>query len=399
MNEVQWLPSTTMRRLLVVIILVLFVCVRWFNLDQDITSFIGLKASRIVPEHFHHDVRLLDKGYDGYHFYTFSLNPLAVPQNYTTADGSNGYHIDGIKQKANYIFRQKRIGYPLLVWMASGLGYAPLVPYMLVMVNVLCFILLLYIVDKVLCIQLAKWPSLLLPLTFLGAYVCVARDLSDLIALSLGLLGVYTYLQKRYIVYAVVGTLAVLTRETAFIFILLPFGLDVMRLLVRKERLTASSWLALVPVVAYVLWSLYLNETRIIDHIPPSIGNNLDWPFLGWIKSLNGFDSGSVLALAAVLPVYALSVEAIRAIRIRPLAHRKGEHLLFIFLMSGLLIMSLCMSEKIYEDFWSVSRNLLPLQVVSYLVIMHENSKVSKLNRIMSVGAFLPCIIYMMLFF
>src|SRR5690349_10412414 len=97
----------------------------WRARDRDISRFVvagaGVDAREVPPGL---TVRSDIGGYDGVAFYRLAVNP------FTRAKKAYGITLD------NPPYRQQRIGYPLLVWIAS-LGNARAVPLMLVMINLL----------------------------------------------------------------------------------------------------------------------------------------------------------------------------------------------------------------------------------------------------------------------
>ncbi|MDX1684879.1 MAG: hypothetical protein R3275_06540, partial [Saprospiraceae bacterium] len=339
-------------------------------------------------------------GYDGYAFYSYAQSPFAVPMEYVDPkSGESYYHIDGVVQAKNYPFRKKRIGYPFVSWLVSGFGYIPLIPISLVIVNVLAFFFLMFLIKEI--GKELNWPrkNILFPLLFVGAYICLARDLSDLLAMTFATGSIYYILRSRLWPAVILGVFALFTKESVVLLLAVPFAWywwtdD------KTRGSKVSTTLALaIPFVCYALWNIYLGveSAEIAGYRDP--GANFSWPIFGMIQGFTNSESTISLLLAVLLTtgIYALALEAML------IATHKNFHwkwnitsmLAVLFILH--FVVSLCFSYKIYEDFWSLGRNLLPLQVSSYLFIMTTTGRISRINTVFSLVVFAVFYIWMIL--
>ena len=182
-----------------------FVFALWRARDRDLSRFVvagaGVDARETPPGL---TVRSDIDGYDGVAFYRLAVNP------FTRAKKAYGITLD------NPPYRQQRIGYPLLVWMAS-LGNARAVPAMMVIVNVIALIAIAAIggalaqqfqFSGLWGVALALYPGFLLTLS---------RDTSEIVACAFMLATALALSRQRFTGAVILLTCAVLTRETALL--------------------------------------------------------------------------------------------------------------------------------------------------------------------------------------
>ncbi|MBL0339797.1 MAG: hypothetical protein IPP71_02110 [Bacteroidetes bacterium] len=111
------------------------------------------------------------QGYDGQFFFRYALNPFEFSKI------AHGVTVDLVP------YRMQRIGYPLITWIFSFGGQPFLVPFALVLVNMLSFIGIFFFTQKF--IQMVKGlpEHIYLPLFLCGLYMSVARDLAEVMEL------------------------------------------------------------------------------------------------------------------------------------------------------------------------------------------------------------------------
>lgn len=193
-------------------------------------------------------------GYDGQYFYRLARNPLS------REPVEHGIRLD------RPAYRQQRIGYPAVVWLSSLGGQRALVPWALIGVNVGATVAIAAL-GAALARRLGR--STLFGLVFAlwpGLLVCLARDLSEVVAGAFVLLALLLVRRGGRWGPALALTAAVLTRETALVPAAAVVGASVL------GRLPVRGWLAsladraravpalvgLVPIGVYAAWQAFL---------------------------------------------------------------------------------------------------------------------------------------------
>jgi hypothetical protein len=174
-------------------------------------------------------------GYDGQFYYQLARDPIHAYQ-----------YMD------NAPYRYQRIFYSLVVAVLS-LGLAPLIPYMMLLVNGLAIVLSVEIMSRLLAkCQLSPWLSLPVGLYF-GQAAAFLFDTAEPFALFLVCAGFCLIVKRRMSWAALCMGLAALTRDTSVIFA----GGYVAYFLLRKEWKSAALF-AGIGVLPILLWLLAL---------------------------------------------------------------------------------------------------------------------------------------------
>jgi hypothetical protein len=189
-------------------------------------------------------------GYDGQFYYYIALDPLNAR-----------YYMD---QSA---FRYTRILYPLVA-RALALGQADLIPYTLILVNLLAIpagtlLLAAWLRRR----GVSPWFAIVYGL-YPGLFISFQRDLTEPLAYALVALGVYLYDfagSRRWLLAAVAFALAALTREATAVFAVV-YGAAILfqgtRGTAIRERLKArwrpAALFAAIAFGPFVLYKLFL---------------------------------------------------------------------------------------------------------------------------------------------
>ena len=174
-------------------------------------------------------------GYDGQFYYQLVRDP-----------------IHAYRYMDNAPYRYQRIFYPLVV-AAFSLGLAPLIPYVMLLVNGVAIVLSVEIISRLLVKQqLSPWLSLPVGLYF-GQAAAFLFDTAEPFMLFLVCAGCWLIVQRRIPWAALCMGLAALTRETSVIFA----GGYVVYFLLRKEWKSAALFAA-IGVLPIGLWLLAL---------------------------------------------------------------------------------------------------------------------------------------------
>ena len=224
-----------------------------------------------VPNHI--AVRPNSAGYDGQFYYRLAIHPFDVA---TTTDGVT---FDAPA------WRMQRIGYPVLVHMAT-LGIPSLVPYAMVLVNMLGVFVIAFTAKH---IQQRHGLPMWMPWAITiwpGFIVTLVHDTTEIAALALLILAIAAYLAGRLLPYALLAAATSLTRETSitiFIGILLYEG---------WRWAKTREWNALVrllivgaAVVPFLIWRQVL-IVRLGISPQAEAGGNMSLPFMGIAQTL-----------------------------------------------------------------------------------------------------------------
>lgn len=170
-------------------------------------------------------------GYDGQFYYQIARDPL---------------HAAPFLGKPAY--RYQHIVYPLLVAVLS-VGQAGLIPYMLLLVNLVSLVFGTELVARLLIKKnLSPWYSLAFGLYF-GQTAAFLYDLTEPLTYFLVCLGLLLLFQKRPTLAAIMCGLAVLSRETAILF---PLGYIAMYLYQRRwQDVSRFLLMSIVPTIAW----------------------------------------------------------------------------------------------------------------------------------------------------
>lgn len=209
-------------------------------------------------------------GYDGQFYYRLSVAPVQLQQ------PSHGVLLDVPA------WRMQRIFYPMLCWVAA-LGNAALIPAAMFAINLLGLaaiaVLSLHIAARLSLPALTPLAVMLWP----GFVVALTHDTTEIVSAALLLGALAAYLADRLVLYALLGALATLTRETGILMLGGILCLELIRAVGargqwRRAHRALICLLALIPFLAWreilhFLWSQSPQEA--------GAGHNIGWPMLG----------------------------------------------------------------------------------------------------------------------
>lgn len=276
-----------------------FVAARLFRLaDGDIGYFVvaGTEftdASSGLP--------LVDgPGYDGQFFHRLASDPL------NSDDRVAGTVLDSS-------WRAARIGYPLLAWLVSGVGFSTSAA--LVVVNLIAITVLGYLGGRSArsAGRHAIW-GLLLPMYF-GFAFSIARNLAEVVATTVLVAGVMLATQHRAVPAALCLSLAVLSRETVVAVVCVVGLLELTDLLRRRRPLGIQDSIWLMPLVVFGVWHLFVAArwNRGLLHIGGGTGS-LRVPGVALIEQLPEVFSRNYLGEATLNVIHAMEVVVLLAV-------------------------------------------------------------------------------------
>ena len=255
----------------------LFVVVRLAEAAHgDVSRFImaGLPFSdpRFVP----HGIYVGAHGYDGQFFYRMALNPT-------------NFHGTAFGIRLDYALRLQRIGYPALVWLVS-LGNRSLVPTCLVGVNVACIAGLGWFGGIVArdSRRHALW-GLVLP-GYFGFVTSLSRDLSEILIAFFAVAGMITLRRSSPIMAGAAFSAAVLTKETALVFV---GGYAIVRIVEisrRRAHFGRADVAWVLPGAVFVCWQVIVGiAVGTVPFFSDSRENACSLPFVSMLAGVRHF--------------------------------------------------------------------------------------------------------------
>jgi uncharacterized membrane protein YeiH len=313
-------------------------------------------VARVPPNLF---VLKHSDGFDGQFYYRLALDP------FTSQRTEFGITLDAPP------VRQQRILYPLLA-RALSLGDARLVPAALILINVcaLCFLGWLGGVFAQSLNRHALW-GILLPL-YPGSLLTLARDLTELLEVSLLLASLLLLRRGKHVAATVVLVLAVLAKETAVIVAaaaLLLYVID--RVRQRTQRVKWYYFAA--PLALFVVWQfiLYFNW----GEFPLLAGRiNLATPltgFLGFLRDASVFQTPLQRRSLPEL-IFLVCFTACVLYCIRSTAATRCER--FSWLLYTILALTL--SRAIWVEDWTYLRALTEFSVIGTIIVLGSDTKI-----------------------
>ncbi|OGV42070.1 MAG: hypothetical protein A2X46_05840 [Lentisphaerae bacterium GWF2_57_35] len=240
-------------------------------------------------------------GYDGQFFLSIALDPFLS-------------HAQSLASLDNPRYRYRRILFPMLGY-ALSLGRHSVIPFMLVIINAVCFVSLVVVVARLLADKRSSTRGALFVLGIPGFWCSLLLTTSDLMASLFLALTLLAFTRQRYKSAALWYGLAGLTHET----MLAAAGALALPLLFNKQFRCAGAMLwGCIPVI---LWNLF-----VFYHVP-SVGStsgileNFTLPGAGLVQKFMSvsagpfnakwlFDSAVFLLLCATLGFLLLSTGA-----------------------------------------------------------------------------------------
>jgi len=289
------------------------------------------------------------QGYDGQFFYRYALDPLDFSKtNY-------GVTVDFVS------YRIQRIGYPALAWLFSFGGNPQLVPFALVLVNILAFLGILIFFQKFILLAQCSIKNLLYPLFLFGIYMSVAKDLSEVTELFFFIGALWFYFNKSFIKFSFFALLALLCRETSLIAFVPLIGFELFAMLRAKKFESKLLWMML-PLLFLIIWKAIIIKNTPVDTALAGSGN-IGWPFLGIIQgfkaNMDVSTTKNIFQLIFWILYFIWQLWLIKLVVSFLLRHRfnaPGHFLPLSWIYITWLLFSIVLSAAIYVDDWSFVR-------------------------------------------
>ena len=312
----------------------LFVILRWLNAGhRHLSSFLVIGRSSVTAGSLPPGLIVTPgSGYDGQFYYRLALAPW------------NFHHqFSGIVMDLPVRFQ--RIGYPAVVW-ASSLGHRSAVPLMMVIVNVLAL--------GALGLACGRWAQQLgrhalwglLPATYFGFVYTLSRDLTELLAAALLVGGLVALRNKNFALAALSLSAAVLTRETALIFVASYAVVRIRSMLRTRNAFCVDDVPWIGPLAVFVLWQVIVRLSAGVWPLTSDKSSNFDLPFRAIIQMIPivrhaGFN---VIALMAISSIALVTLVVSAVMVLRTTSASSSERLAFVVA----LILVICLSANIW---------------------------------------------------
>lgn len=288
----------------------------------------------------------LGGGYDGQIFYYFSRTISSL-----SLDWPKGFDVS---------YRAPRIGYPFLVSLFGFLGEFPAI-FGMYFWNLVLFFLSFLALRSIMEPKHRLITLLYLISPFaLGSYSVLV---SDLVMVSLVVLAYYFFTKENYFLFAILGGLAVVTKEPA-LFFFFPLGLRSLFEKNSKRSVAVASTLLIM-----VFWQAYLKVTfpewsagRLTDFIQPLDGISI---YMNEIREgmVSGEGFRSLARLFGRFPLIILFSLGVALLGFGD--YKKGWE----FRLSMALILFMIGSAD-YFYFWSVYENISRMFTLSIPVLI-----------------------------
>lgn len=298
-------------------------------------------------------------GYDGQFTYRFGLDPWDLSRR------GHGVRLD-------VALRAQRIGVPIAAWLLSAGGNSALLPWALILVNLLALSLLALFGGLLAqaCGRHAIWGLLVAsPWCFLFT---LARDLTELVEAA-GVVAALVFLRRQnWLVSGLLLAASVLTRETAAVTVAAVAGHRITQILRRRGKPGLPDLTWLLPTLCFAGWQWVCKSQLGQFPITSDTSNNLDLPFVGVAAALRDwFDGSGSMAVRGVqfLVLLYLMISAGRSLRQGSVA-TSVERTAWVLLV----VLAVCLSGFVWQG-WAEFRIVSDLQVYAFILLIASKRK------------------------
>ncbi|MDQ3052210.1 MAG: hypothetical protein M3Q95_15135 [Bacteroidota bacterium] len=319
------------------------------------------------------------QGYDGQFFYRYALDPF----NFNKTD--LGITVDLVP------YRMQRIMYPVLTWIVSFGGNPVLVPYALILVNVLAFFGILFFSNALLKSLNVTQTTAILPLLLCGIYMSLARDLSEVVELFFFTGSIYYLLRKSYFWFGILAACSILTRETSLVAYL-PIVLITFFSNYKTGHLTGKTFFLFLPFFLFAVWKLVIASQTATAAGAVGSGN-IGMPFMGMVNGfLGNLDVSSTknqLQLLFWMLYFIWQIFVVGYVIRSIFYHSPATTHQFFNALAGAYLswfgFALILSPAIYIDDWSFVRVFSLWNMTGFLLLYICNRPVPDFFRYYSV--------------
>ena len=280
--------------------------------------------------------------------------------------------------------RLSRIGYPAVTWLVS-LGGLVSVPLALVVVNVLGLAVIAGLGG--LFAQRfgrhALWG--IAPAMYYGFAFTLSKDLTEIVEVVFLLLGLLAAHKHRFILSALALSGAVLTRESAVLFVPFVAAWRLFTLVKQRQRPSGIDLTWIVPPLAFGLWQLVVRMGTGRFPLAAERENTINipgWPLLRALPDL--FDDLSLQGVVHLAEVFVLvGVVVFALMSMRTSAAEPLEKAVFL----GLAVA--CLSVDIHGSVWAIRsmRMFADAFVMAMLILLATRRRLALAYVVAAVGA------------
>ncbi len=367
----ELLTKSKSTKSLVSILLILFIVLLRFSLGGfDWTYFVVLgndSASETLD--FTEVMTQEGAGYDGQFYYGLAQEPFSFEK------VKGGVIID------HPPYRHQRIFYPFLVYLAS-FGIKSLIPFMLVLINVISLFVISLVVSSFQFLQKVKW-SFFLPFLISGLWMSLSRDLAECVEVALLMLTFNGLLKKRLGQFILFSSVVLLTRETSIIYVGAMAAMWFWRYYEERSFSAAlgNLFFLSLPFLLLAGWKYVLLISYPTSEIVSAV-SNITFPFNGiymsFMVNLKGIETTRDLAEFAIRITFIIWQFTLFVLGIRSMVFQFKAN----FISSALSVLSLIgicfaslFSISIYIDDWAFLRILAALDVFLMLLVLEQKKR------------------------
>jgi len=333
-----------------------FVLLRLSLARWDPSAFVLASEIRcdpaLVPRNLH--VIQGGTGYDGEFYYRLALNP------FTSVRTDFGISLD------HPAYRHQRILYPLVVWLLSGGRPGP-VPVVMILVNYLALCAMGWVAGTYArsMNRHALWGLVLV--LYPGFLLTLARDLTEILEVSLLLAGLLSLRLRKPVPATVLLTLAVLSKESALVVVAGALLFWVWNAWKGKPGGALKWYVFAVPAGVFCTWQMLLfwNWGRLAVHPAKP---RLALPFSGFAdlfsRAMGAGNAWEVLQLVELYLLLAFLLAVLFVFRSSTATtHEKLSWLLYLLLVCPL-------AAHVWEEDWGFFRILSEFYVLGWVILL-----------------------------
>ena len=354
MKKASYLPKLLITTFFFYLIIIGIIASR-YDFNRSCFIHFGEQSATFVKELIPPDFVIMKdtSGYDGQSYYYIGADPFI----------KTGLYKIG--------FRYQRYLYPFLAHIFA-FGKKNLLPYSLLIINILAIL----IGTLFLCFLLKKrglsvWYGLIYSLG-VGNIVAFQYNLTTPLFLCLILIGIYFYETKKIGSTAFFFSLALLTRETAVLIILVFLVYEFF-----KKRYS-NSFVITLSLIPFIILQIFLYQR--LGEIPLlGSSGHLTLPFAGIIQKIGNINlSGGgikyVLREISVIPYFCFVI-LVLAVSVKKLLKNRNVYNWNLFIQ---VFISIFLCFPIWEEFAAITRTtfaIFPFMILSYA---KDRDKLSK---------------------
>jgi hypothetical protein len=343
----------------------------------DFSFFIAAGDYNIDPVEHPFDILIQEnsRGYDGQFFYALALDP-------NIEDGDLGI----IHSEGNY--RKQRIAYPLLSKIVA-FNQANLIPFSLVLTNVLLLILGLVFLKAILKERNAEGSYLFIFLLLPGLYIALTRDLAEIAQFTFLIATILSLLKRNILGFAVAGSMAILSKEVTLIVVSIGALCLFIEIIQRKDF--KNIFIKIIglasPIIVFICWQYVLQAssgTGAKGHITyPFVGiyNGIisNYHIISGYSEISSMYRGLYFTMFYGLLIFSFWI-ILMGLRsaIKNIFHKDMFQRFLSWSYFPLLLLALTLNHKVYESEFSFGRVLIDLQLISLLLAISNKKKFTK---------------------